>query len=97
LNPDFTTTFNLDYYFEKEQWIKFTVYDIDTGGSKDHIGDVETTIAKIMGANNQTYITDLTIPNGGGKSRGKLIVRAESVAQSNDEVSFKVTVRNLRS
>ncbi len=29
LNPDFVKTFTLDFYFEKEQWIKFEVYDVD--------------------------------------------------------------------
>jgi hypothetical protein len=29
LNPDFTKSFVLDYYFEKEQHIKFEVYDVD--------------------------------------------------------------------
>ncbi len=29
LNPDFVKTFTLDYFFEKEQWIKFEVYDVD--------------------------------------------------------------------
>jgi hypothetical protein len=50
LNPDFTKTFILDYFFEKEQWIKFEVYDIDDNG-RDHIGNCEVTISKIMTAN----------------------------------------------
>jgi hypothetical protein len=29
LNPDFTKTFMIDFFFEKEQWIKFAVYDVD--------------------------------------------------------------------
>ena len=49
LNPDFTTTFNIDFYFEKQQYLKFQVYDVDDNGL-EHIGDCETTISKIMGA-----------------------------------------------
>jgi len=88
LNPDFTKTFTLDYFFEKEQWIKFEVYDVDNT-SLEHIGNSETTIAKLMTANKQTFIGDLTLP-GGTASRGKIVVRADSVAMSNDEVSFTV-------
>ena len=49
LNPDFTTTFNLDFFFEKQQYLKFEVYDVDQKGL-EHIGDCETTISKIMGS-----------------------------------------------
>lgn len=92
LNPDFTKTFTLDYYFEKEQWVKFEVYDIDGENDRDFIGVCETTLAKLMTAVKQTYISDLALPGeeGGKKSRGKIIVRADSVAQSNDEVTFRV-------
>lgn len=31
LNPDFTKFFIVDYYFEREQWLKFEVYDVDSG------------------------------------------------------------------
>lgn len=90
LNPDFTKHFKIDFYFEKEQWLKFDVYDVDVGG-QDHIGFCETTLSRIMSAPRQTHISDLHLPNGGDKSRGKIIVRADSVAQSNDEVTFRVS------
>ncbi len=47
LNPDFVKTLTLDYFFEKEQWIKFEVYDVDAN-SLELIGNCETTIAKII-------------------------------------------------
>lgn len=47
LNPDFTKTFVIDYYFEKEQWVKFEVYDVD-GDDLEHIGNTETTVSRIM-------------------------------------------------
>lgn len=49
LNPDFTKNFIIDYYFEKEQQIKFEVYDVDNSGL-EHIGTCETTISRIMTA-----------------------------------------------
>ena len=89
LNPDFTKTFTIDYYFEKEQWIKFEVYDVDET-ELEHIGDCETTLAKIMTSNRTTFISDLHIPSNPSASRGKIVVRGDSVAQSNDDVSFRV-------
>lgn len=62
LNPDFTKTFSIDYYFEKEQWIKFEVYDVDDT-KLDHIGNCETTISRIMTATKQTFINDLHLPS----------------------------------
>ncbi len=36
LHPDFATVIECDYFFEKEQQIKFMVYDIDNDkGAKD--------------------------------------------------------------
>ena len=78
LNPEFTKHFTIDYFFEKEQFLKFELYDVDING-KEHIGTCEFTIGRLMTANKQTYITDLTLP-GKTKSRGKIIVRADSVA-----------------
>ena len=51
LQPDFTTSFRIDYYFEKKHIIKFQVYDQDeiaNGSTLIHIGDCETTVSKIM-------------------------------------------------
>ena len=53
LNPDFTTTITLSYFFEKAQNLKFEMIDQDC--DKDHndydlIGSVETTMGNIMGA-----------------------------------------------
>ena len=47
LNPDFAKVFIIDYFFEKEQIIRFEVYDVDNTGL-EHIGNCETTISRIM-------------------------------------------------
>lgn len=49
LNPDFQKSFDLDYFFEREQFIKFEVYDVDYN-QLEHIGTCETTISRIMAA-----------------------------------------------
>lgn len=89
LNPDFTKTFTIDYYFEREQQIKFEVYDVDET-ELEHIGNCETTLAKIMTSNKTTFIADLHLPGRPSESRGKIVVRGDSVAQSNDDIQFRV-------
>lgn len=91
LNPDFSTFIECDYYFEKEQHIKFMVYDIDNEkGAKDYIGSNETTIGKIIGATKQTYVSEL-LDDKNTRSRGKLIVRLDNVNISNDEARMKIS------
>lgn len=51
LNPDFTTFFTLDYSFEKQQKVKFTILDKDVTNSEE-IGSIETQVGSIMGAQN---------------------------------------------
>jgi C2 domain len=88
LNPDFSKFIECDYYFEREQHLKFVVYDVDDQ-KKDFIGQTETTVARIIGSVRQTYLDDLTLENN-KTSRGKIIVRLDSVNVSNDEVRMKV-------
>jgi len=48
LNPDFTNSVEVNYYFEKEQHLRFEVYDIDSPSKKNLIGIFETKLSKIM-------------------------------------------------
>ena len=59
LNPIFVRSINIDYYFERNQKIKFEVYDIDLN-SKEFIGSAETQISKIMNSKLQSLTMDLT-------------------------------------
>jgi len=49
----------MDYIFEIQQNVKFVVMDYDTPQSSDFIGEISTTVSKIMGSKNQTIILDL--------------------------------------
>jgi hypothetical protein len=59
LNPDFTTSITIDYFFEKTQKLKFVMEDGDTSTSSEEIGVVETTLAGIMGKRAQTFEAEL--------------------------------------
>jgi hypothetical protein len=45
-----------------------------------------------MSAQNTTLVLDLMLP-GKNSSRGKIIIRADSVAASNDEVEIKASAK----
>ena len=91
MNPDFATTVECDYFFEREQHIRFTVNDVD-GSSNEIIGQLETTIAKIIGAPKQTFLADLNKP-GHKQSRGKIVIRTDNVNSCNDELRIKFRAR----
>ena len=68
LNPDFQTSFNVNYFFEKVQHYKFMMVDVDNGDSYDTIGEVEVTMGNLMGAKRQTWTANLT--HNGNQNRG---------------------------
>ena len=95
LNPDFARSFQVDFFFEKEQELLFEMWDDDGGGSKELIGRAMCHLGDIVGARGQTYVTDLRIDGDKG-SRGKLIVRADILKDSNIEVKFSASASGLR-
>jgi len=90
LNPNFRTTFILDFIFEVQQILKFEVVDFDDSNSSEIIGMVETTLGAIVGGRNNTANLDLT-PKGvkGTKSTGKIIIRGETVAEEARKVFWQ--------
>ena len=45
----------------------FKVYDNDGDKTRDHIGNCETTISRIMGSRKQSFEGNLTIPDDKNK------------------------------
>ena len=74
LNPDFQTSFTVDYFFEKTQHFRFCFIDSDnsSGSDYDEIGDIEVTMGQLMGARRQVFEGELTRK---GQKRGIMIVR----------------------
>ena len=66
--------------------------DVDSSTSAELIGEVETTLASIMGKRAQTFEAELLHNNQ--KNRGNIIVRAESMKQSNKTVKMQFTWSN---
>lgn len=93
LNPQFKTTFQVEYHFEKSQRLKFEVLDQDVS-SFELIGYLETTLGVIMGSRNQTYTTDLKHDKSKGK-RGSISIQGEAVKESNFVVNYKISATDL--
>ena len=51
LNPEFATTFEVDYYFEEVQHVKLQVYDLDNKSADlsddDYLGGIECTLGQV--------------------------------------------------
>ena len=90
LNPNFATPIMTDYFFEREQGIMFTAWDIDNDhGGRDLIGQTETTISRIVTSTKSTFVAELYLPKDKNKSRGKIVIRSDNLQESNDEAMFK--------
>jgi|Transcript_47183 Ca2+-dependent lipid-binding protein len=95
LNPDFKTSFTVDYYFEKTQHFRFCMIDSDnsSGTDYDEIGDVTVVMGKLMGAPRQVWTESLSKK---GQQRGQIIVKTQTVNnQSNLVASFVANWRNV--
>lgn len=66
--------------------------DADSNTTSEEIGVVETTLAGIMGKRAQTFEAELLHKNQ--KNRGNIIVRAESIKQSNKNLNFQINWSN---
>ncbi|KAL7373822.1 hypothetical protein ABVT39_014935 [Epinephelus coioides] len=96
LNPKFSKTFVIDYYFEMVQKLRFEVYDID---KEDHslqdadlLGELECTLGEIVSSKILTRPLVMTDKRPAGK--GTITICAEE-RTDNRVVEFKVAGRNL--
>lgn len=92
LNPNFQTPVTAYYYFERHQPIRFEVLDSD-GKKFELIGDCETTVGYIMGAENMTFKSQLK--NKKGQVCGTIGVKADKMKDSNWDVKLQVGARDL--
>lgn len=86
LNPNWSTSITLDYYFETQQPLKFEVYDYDSHTASDSMGSVESTLGQIIGKG--TIVLDLT-------TSGELTIRAEEVKESKDIIFLSLRAHNV--
>lgn len=92
MNPNFKQGFKANYFFEEKQECHFEILDYDSSGSHDHLGECFTTLSAIVGARNNTFISDLTNKKTGKKIlKSKIILMADSFRECNDLVYMEWT------
>ena len=86
LNPAFDKIFEVNYLFERNQYLKVEVFDEDSGSDDDDlIGNFDCPLNKLLVAKDQTIKGDLVRgkPKSGAKEpqkdRGKIFMHASSV------------------
>lgn len=89
-NPNFVKTFSVEYIFEVQQHVKFQLVN---AGSPQNLGSVETTIGAIVGAKNQTLISELK--DDKGDSRGKIAFRCDKAQNSSESAYIKLRVKKV--
>uniref|UniRef100_A0A665VV63 Copine-3 n=1 Tax=Echeneis naucrates TaxID=173247 RepID=A0A665VV63_ECHNA len=96
LNPSFSKTFVIDYYFEMVQKLKFEVYDIDNDmcslQDADFLGEVECTLGQIVSS--QKLTRPLVMKDKMPAGKGTITICAEERTDSR-VVVFDIAARKL--
>lgn len=94
LNPDWRTTVKFFFQFEVNQTIRLEVVDSDGGDDVDLIGQVETSVASLVGSKNQTFEAELFVP-GKSEKRGRIIAKVVPLKKSEDEIILTLGASQL--
>ncbi|XP_013395668.1 copine-3 isoform X3 [Lingula anatina] len=95
-NPKFTKTFQVDYFFEEVQKLKFMIYDVDnetsTLNDDDFLGQLETTLGEVVSGNPMTKPLSLweKIP-----IKSQIIIRAEEIQSNNEMINLSFKAEKL--
>ncbi|XP_056220307.1 copine-3-like isoform X1 [Seriola aureovittata] len=96
LNPSFSKTFVIDYYFEMVQKLKFEVYDIDSDNyslqNSDFLGELECTLGQIVSS--QKLTRPLVMKDKRPAGKGTITICAEE-RTDNRVVELDVAARKL--
>uniref|UniRef100_A0A3P8W157 Copine-3 n=1 Tax=Cynoglossus semilaevis TaxID=244447 RepID=A0A3P8W157_CYNSE len=96
LNPSFSKTFIIDYYFEMVQKLKFDVYDIDSDDCSlqdaDFLGQLECTLGQIVSS--QKLTRPLVMRDKTPAGKGTITICAEE-RTDNRAVEFEIAARKL--
>ncbi|XP_034998530.2 copine-3-like isoform X1 [Hippoglossus stenolepis] len=96
LNPSFSKTFVIDYYFEMVQKLKFEVYDIDSENCSlqeaDFLGEVECTLGQVVSSKKITR--PLVMKNKSPAGKGTITISGEE-RTDNRVVEFEMAARKL--
>ncbi|CAD8192936.1 unnamed protein product [Paramecium pentaurelia] len=88
-NPNFVKTFLFNYYFQVQQYVKMEVHNYISSTQTQIIGQIETTMAEVIGSKNQLYKAN--IYNQNGRKSGQIILKADQVKQCNEEFCISLS------
>ncbi|XP_056868149.1 copine-3-like isoform X1 [Takifugu flavidus] len=96
LDPAFSKTFVIDYYFEVVQKLRFEVYDIDSDSCNlqeaDFLGELECTLGQIVSS--KKLMRPLVMKDKRPAGKGSITIFAEERTDSR-VVEFEVAARKL--
>lgn len=75
--------------------LKIEVYDDDYEEESELIGLFECYLNKLLTANKQTIKGDLVMPENSGGNRGRIILKADSVENSNHQAVIETEIHIL--
>lgn len=91
LNPDFTKTFVVDYYFEEVQKLLFSVYDIDNATDSldddDFLGSIQCTLGHLV--SRQAITQPLVMKNGRQAGKSTITISSEELSGSNEYATMQ--------
>lgn len=90
---DFVKTFEVDYVFEFQQYVKFQLMLKVQNGQPVRLGSVETSIGAIVGAKSQILVLDLK--NNHGESSGEICFKYEKKHTTNESAFMKLRCKKV--
>ena len=103
LNPEFTKKVQISYCFEQQQFLRFEMYDIDSGSNRledhDFLGSAECTLGQIVssgggGCGGSGLTLSLSNPQYGGNC-GHIIISSEELSMCKDELELQFMGKKL--
>ncbi|XP_065837978.1 copine-5-like [Oscarella lobularis] len=98
LDPQFSTTFIVDYYLDELQPLKFEVYDVDSNSadlsSHDFIGEAQVNLSNII-LSSPELVKELRLPKSPQEKRGRIHLVGEEVIESKSVIRFDIAARNV--
>jgi len=99
-NPKFKTKIKVPYNFEKNQIVKFEIFDIDEFkenevDKKEFIGFVVVNLHDIVCANNQTITTEIIAEKTRNKKPATITLRGSEYDDSSSSVVFHIGARSF--
>ena len=98
LNPKWVKSFDVPYHFERREYYKVVVYDIEDRNRLDNlavhdlVGELQFALHEVVTARDQTLIKDLECSDRAPGKSGKIhITGDEKQVMNNEEANFRVS------